>query len=116
MSLQTPTDGALKTVLFTSPSPSLYNGITRRREGKRRRGDEQLSPVRSRPGAKASPRASPGQTKWGGQYGWGLGIQTKAYQYAPQRLNPLAETPSGKSGIDVSTPATPLASPEIFCD
>jgi len=65
--------------------------------------------------------ASPGQTKWGGQYGWGvergvpsqveglgLGIQSKAYQYAAQRLNP--RNTLGKK-VGVSTPVHPVATP-----
>ena len=67
-----------------------------------------------------SPGASPSQTKWGVQYGWdvdrgapskvggqGLGIQSKAYQYAPQLLSPR-NTPGKKWGGRVHPVPTPL--------
>jgi len=68
--------------------------------------------------------ASPGQSEvdsmgevWGGcplpSVGKGLGIQSKVYQYAPQRLNPrntLGKKWGGRS-TPVSTPVYPVATP-----
>jgi len=42
--------------------------------------------------------------------GVGSGIQSKAYQYAHQRLNPR-NTLGKKSQVDVSTPVHPVATP-----
>jgi len=65
------------------------------------------------------PGASPGQTKWGGQYGWGVGglvgygiqIQSEAYQYAPCTTTQSQKHHRGKKWGDVSTPVHSVATP-----
>jgi len=64
-----------------------------------------------------SPGALPGQTKCGGQHGWGVvrgvpsqvgvgsGIQSEAYQYAPQRINPRNTLGKKWGGHDHPSPS-----------
>jgi len=69
--------------------------------------------------------ASPGQTKRGRQYGWGMerGVPSQSlgrvWGYNLKLISTLhndsiPETPSGKSGVDVSTSVHPVATLLIF--